>query len=551
MIFSKKLLLVTLLSVVIGISTTNAQITERQRPKSWDSLVVGARFIDRFLPMPDGKLSSNVWGAKNVIPRFVDNGIEDAERSYWGGNILKEHDGKYHLFVCGWPENSPKGHMFWPNSTVYHTVSDNPIGPFVIKDTVGKGHNPEIFRTRDGHYVIHIIDGYYKSTNINGSWAYNKFNFDRRDRNIIEGLTNLTFAQRGDGSYLMVCRGGGVWFSRDGLSTYNQITDKRVYPPVEGEFEDPVVWRDNIQYHLIVNDWKGRIAFYLRSKDGVHWVTDPGEAYALGIARHNNGQVEDWYKLERAKVFQDNYGRAVQMNFAVIDTVKWDDLPNDNHSSKNIGIPLNKGLLIEMLNTKPITKNTKQISIKVKAEEGFNPVNDMDLASLRFGASSEVNFGRGSKVIASKEEGKDIILSFDAKNSGITAEEFAPKLIGKDKSGKMLFGFTRVPWINYNPPILSARKPVFSNVSGGTEIKIKVENFGETVSTVSQLQLFYLQNEKEIAVGKVAVPALQPFAATDVSFTAKQVFEKGKEYRFIIKITAGKELTSYEFKEKL
>ena len=44
-------------------------------------------------------------------------------------------------------------------------------------------------------------------------------------------------------SYLMVCRGGGVWISKDGLSPYMQLTDKRVYPDVEGRFEDPVVWR--------------------------------------------------------------------------------------------------------------------------------------------------------------------------------------------------------------------------------------------------------------------------------------------------------------------
>lgn len=31
------------------------------------------------------------------------------------------------------------------------------------------------------------------------------------------------------------------------------------------------------------------------------------------------------------------------MNFAVIDTIKWEDLPGDKHSSKNICIPLNKG----------------------------------------------------------------------------------------------------------------------------------------------------------------------------------------------------------------
>ena len=116
----------------------------------------------------------------------------------------------------------------------------------------------------------------------------------------------------------MVCRGGGVWISQTGLSPYNQISDKRAYPPVKGEFEDPVVWRDHVQYHLIVNDWLGRIAFYQRSKDGINWITDPGEAYQPGVSFHEDGKVENWFKYERIKIFQDKYGRAIQANFAVI-----------------------------------------------------------------------------------------------------------------------------------------------------------------------------------------------------------------------------------------
>ena len=203
-----------------------AQITERERPASWSQLVKGGRFADRFQPMPDGKLSADTWGAKDVVPRFIDNGIEDRIRSYWGGNILKGEDGKYHLFVCGWREDSPKGHHEWPRSIVYHTVSDNRFGPYLIQDTIGPGHNPEAFKTRSGKYVIYVIDHYYLSDNLNGPWTKHTFDFDPRDRKIIEGLSNLTFTQREDGSYLMVCRGGGVWISQDGLSTYNQISDQ-------------------------------------------------------------------------------------------------------------------------------------------------------------------------------------------------------------------------------------------------------------------------------------------------------------------------------------
>lgn len=89
----------------------NAQITERTLPAEWKHLIDGGRFKDRFLPMPDGKSGENVWGTDSVRLRYVDNGIENPELSFWGGNILKDKDNKYHLFVCGWAENSPKGHM--------------------------------------------------------------------------------------------------------------------------------------------------------------------------------------------------------------------------------------------------------------------------------------------------------------------------------------------------------------------------------------------------------------------------------------------------------
>ena len=512
-----------------------AQITERERPASWSQLVKGGRFADRFQPMPEGKLSADTWGAKEVVPRFIDNGIEDRIRSYWGGNILKGEDGKYHLFVCGWRENSPKGHHEWPRSIVYHTVSDNRFGPYHIQDTIGPGHNPEAFKTRSGKYVIYVIDHYYLSDNLNGPWTKHTFDFDPRDRKIIEGLSNLTFTQREDGSYLMVCRGGGVWISQDGLSTYNQISDQRIYPPVEGEFEDPVVWRDSVQYHAIVNDWLGRVAFYLRSKDGVKWVdwlgrvafylrskdgvkwvTDPGEAYMPGIAVHKDGTKEDWFKYERIKIFQDEQGRAIQANFAVIDTLKNEDKPNDRHSSKNISLPLNPGVLMTLLDKKHITAKTKEIRLLIKAESNFNPQTEIDIPSLRFGASTEVNFGRGCKPIRTEQSGKDLIVIFDGQGNGITEDEFAPKLLGKKKNGEMLFGYTRLPWVKYIEPILSARKPEVITANGKSQIKVVVENFGQIASKQTSVRIVSNVNGKETVLGKAKLSPIQPYGKTTV-----------------------------------
>ena len=550
--YGKNLKLALMGALLLISNVTFSQVTERERPKEWDQLVNGARFMDRFLPMKGNKLSTDTWGTAGVRPRYVDNGIEDRIWSYWGGNIRKGEDGKYHLMVCGWLEASPKGHMEWGNSWVFNTVSDNLTGPFKPVNIIGKGHNPEIFRAKDGRYVIYVINGRYVSDDINGKWEYGQFDFNARDRRIIEGLSNLSFAQREDSSYIMVCRGGGIWISRDGLSEYNQLTDSRVYPNVKGRFEDPVIWRDHIQYHMIVNDWLGRIAFYLRSKDGVNWVTDPGEAYMPGIAVHEDGRAEDWFKYERIKMYQDKYGRAVQANFAVIDTLKNEDRPFDNHSSKNISIPLNPGVLLTILDKKPITAQTKTIRLKIQAEDGFNPQTDIDLNSLRFGASTEVNYGRGSKLLKTETDGNDLIVTFDGKGNGMTEDEFAPKLIGKYKNGKMLYGYARLPYIDYIEPILSARAPVFVQSDKGWEGNIEVQNFGQVSSQKASVKIEYKKDGKMIKVASATVPPLTPYEKTDVRFVTKANFEKAEDYDFLVTISSGKKvLSTFRLKQKV
>lgn len=506
-----------------------AQVVERQRPVEWMQLTKGGRFMDRFLAMPDGVQAKDIiWGTDSVLNRYVDNGIESSKISFWGGNILRTIDGKYHMYVCGWPENSPAGHMFWPNSTVFHAISNNLIGPYKVCNSIGKGHNPEAFRLKDGRVVIYVIDGYYIADSEDSNvWTYGKFDFDRRDRNIIEGLSNLTFTRRQDNSYLMICRGGGVWISKDGLSTYYQLTDKSVYPNVEGQFEDPVVWRDSLQYHLIVNDWLGRVAYYQRSKDGVHWVMEQGEAYVPGISFHKDGALEYWFKYERPKVFQDESGRATQMNFAVIDTIKWNDLPNDRHSSKNIGIPLNKGLLLTVLNKEPIKTTTQSIEVKIAAEKDFEPQKEVDVKSLRFGSYMEVNLGRGCKPLKTRNSGKDLIIVFDGKGSGITTDEFAPKMVGKDIHGNLLYGYARLSYVDYQPALLSARRPYYDQEKG--KLKLEVQNFG--ISTSKQAEIEILCDG--VSLGHMEVEPLKPYETITLSLNLLLAIEEKSRYEVV------------------
>jgi hypothetical protein len=320
-------------------------------------------------------------------------------------------------------------------------------GPFRPQEVVGRGHNPEIYRTDDGTYVLYVIDGRYTAPSINGPWTYGKFDFDPQGKPIIEGLSNLSFARRPDGSWLMVCRGGGIWTSKDGLSVWRQQSDGSVYPKVDGRFEDPVLWRDSVQYNLIVNDWLGRIAYYLRSADGLHWTADDGEAYQPGIARHKDGSQEHWFKYERMRIVQDAEGRAVQANFAVIDTLKGEDKAYDRHSSKNICIPLDPGLLLSQHGTWKMEKGkwkSSKIELRIRAEEGFEPQRDLDLSTLRFGAPKAVDYGRGAAPIATRQDGRDLILTFRTKDIALQPDDFAAKVLVR-RGTRTTFGFVRLP----------------------------------------------------------------------------------------------------------
>ncbi|MBV5314581.1 MAG: glycoside hydrolase family protein [Prolixibacteraceae bacterium] len=542
-----KNLFFALLISSISVFETTAQTTERPRPAEWNNLVFGGRFMDRFLPMPNvGQLTRDTWGADNVLPRYTDNGIESRKWSFWGGNIKLGEDGKYHFYVCGWLESSPKGHNEWPNSTVFHAVSDNSIGPYVVKDTIGKGHNPEIFRLKDGRYVLYVIDGYYIADGANGPWKYGKFEFNNRDRRLIEGNSNFTFAQREDGSYLMICRGGGQWFSQTGLSAYNQVTGTRLegnkvipmraYPQRPGNFEDPVVWRDNVQYNLIVNDWLGRIAVYERSKDGVNWKVESGEAYLPGVSLRQDGSVEGWWKYERLKIFQDKYGRATQGNFAVIDVEKKFDKASDSHSSKNIGIPLTVGRLLTILDKKPITASTKTIRVKIAAEADFNPQTDIDLNALQFGEPEAVNFGKGGKVLKTEKSGADLIVTFDATATQFPEDEFAAKMLGKTTTGKLLFGYARLPGVEFIEPVLSPLMPVITASNSGFNLKVEVQNFGQVASKKAKLKVAYMKDNNEIDLASGAIPALKPYEKTTVTLSCGKFFDTGVEYTFKVTV---------------
>ena len=416
----------------------HAQSVDRPRPAGWERLVPGGRFMDRFEESrPIGALTSDCWGGDNVKPRDVRNGMESKDYSYWGGNIVYV-DGQYHLFVARWKESETKGHMFWPKSEIAHCVSSRSDGNFKVVGVIGKGHNPELFRCKDGSFAVYCINDQgkahvYRAPTVGGPWTYSRLALDLNGRKLIEGESNFSFTRRPDGSVLAVCRGGAIWLSPDGLQPFKMMTG-RVYPDVAGRFEDPVLWRDEVQYHLIVNDWLGRVAWYLTSPDGFTWTTQPGEAYRPGIAKVMGCISNDWFKYERMRVTTDNYGRVFQANFAVIDCVKKEDVGGDKHSSKNITIPVNPGRRVQSFK-----KTRKGWEMRIAKERDFNPLTDIDVESVVFGPQSFVAYGQGVKPIGTAEANGDLVLIFPL----VELDTPVVKALGREKSGRLFFATCR------------------------------------------------------------------------------------------------------------
>lgn len=115
-------------------------------------------------------INDNLDISKTIKPLTKDGIFRDSLYYNWGGSIIKEKDGKYHLFYSRWKrEYTFNGWLTF--SEIAHAVSSTPAGPWKFKETVLKGrgngywdaitaHNPKI-KYFEGKYYL-----YYISTNL-------------------------------------------------------------------------------------------------------------------------------------------------------------------------------------------------------------------------------------------------------------------------------------------------------------------------------------------------------------------------------------------------
>ena len=167
----------------------------------------------------------------------------------------------------------------------------------------------------------------------------------------------------------------------------------------------------------------------------------------------------------------------------------------------------------------------------VKAEDGFNPRTDLDLTSLKFGAHNKVNFGNGLSYSSSENSGtSDLIITFTgvAGQSGITEDEWAPKMLGLMTNGSVAFGYAKMPGVDYKPAMLSAVTPTFA--ADGTVQSVCITNYGEQAATATTVRIYAPNGTTLLAHGTTS--ALAAYGNETVNMTKDAA--AGAGYKAII-----------------
>ncbi|NMH86813.1 glycoside hydrolase family protein [Flavivirga algicola] len=350
---------------------------QKQQPLK-EKIVEQKTLIDFFQPFEQQAplVKENIWGDMAVIPRDTANGLEDATLKnwcYWDGKIVKDDEGKYHMYASRWSQAFHHGVGWTKDSKGIHAVSDNLYGPY--KDLglawpqwkEGKGHNVIGLRMHDDRYAlvtseivpgqVFVSDTPYGPFELLGDfkidpngyypgWGrYNELDDGALRGGGVGNLANVMIILRPDDRYMMIARHCVAMISDDGiLGPYKMLSDK-AWLNVKGlpqfKMEDPTVWYSDSLYHIVVNHYGGGdTTYHLTSEDGIHNWKNRGKAFerGAGVFRHKDGIIEDWFTVQRPTVYtEDNMVKA--FNFSVIDVHKGQDAANDENASKIIVVP--------------------------------------------------------------------------------------------------------------------------------------------------------------------------------------------------------------------
>ena len=237
----------------------------------------------------------------------------DPKYFQWGGSVIRDQDGTYHMFYSRWPRNNARGMRGWLyESEIARAAAAKPEGPYQHKEVVLKGfgkpqperwdasnaHNPHVARMKDtvsGKYRYYL---YFIATrdddNMQSDWMDNIINqrvgvavadslqgpWKRHKEPVVtmpnaalyHYLVNPGVCQLPDGRFLMVLKGRGKGENSRKPGAYLQgwaladrpegpfIVQKNLLIPSSLLAEDPYVWVQDGWILAVVKDWHGKIS---------------------------------------------------------------------------------------------------------------------------------------------------------------------------------------------------------------------------------------------------------------------------------------------------
>ena len=295
--------------------------------------------------------------AKMIQPVDESNMFFNDTWHNWGSSIVKDKDGKYHLFYAQM-SNELGFHTWLTDGVISRAISDSPTGPWKHQEVVLKGrgeghwdaytaHNPRI-KFFDGKYYL-----YYMSTNTSGKkltddeWHQartkgirNKFRalvrenqrvgvavadspagpWKRFDKPVVEPAgpiakitCNPAIARRPDGTYIMLVRGDKPGMKRlvrsQAVATAPTpvgpwtVQDKAAVGNLNSE--DPAIWYDTKRnrfygiYHAF-----GHMGL-ITSEDGLSWKKAKNYK-VIGKSINVKGEWKKVWRLERPYVYVED-----------------------------------------------------------------------------------------------------------------------------------------------------------------------------------------------------------------------------------------------------
>lgn len=315
---------------------------------------------------------------ENLGKPKIDGGLKREGYSIWGSSVIKDSLGVYHMFTGCW-SNKQKNSSWVTASTILHSISDTPEGPFkVLGDAItprGEGYwdgssifNPVIQKYKDT-FIIFYTGTYFVDT---GSFKGNNYQalsnkrigiatskslygpWKRYEQPILIPRKNkwdaiitsnpAPFIEE-DGSVLLVYKSWtrhatdyyankkpgeinqllGVARADHYLGEYKRLSNNHIFNDVSIPFnsEDPFIWKQDGKYHMLAKIFEvgeqliGEAGggFYATSTDGIDWKINENGSAWSRAINWKNGTTTNFNRVERPQLLFKN-GKPTHIYFA-------------------------------------------------------------------------------------------------------------------------------------------------------------------------------------------------------------------------------------------